>query len=101
MSTVHQFPGRSHAVPAQSWTMRVDFDRRDGETRATAHLAPGDRHELSATGIAYLEPGGHHLSEAGDELAAAMALSKLAHFLMEAAANDVGEYHRDPGSFER
>lgn len=101
MSTVHQFSRTPQGPPERTWNLRLDLTRREGETRATVVMDLGDHQELRATGVAYLEPGSAALEEVGDELAAASALSQLAHFLVEAATSDISEYHRDPVAFGR
>ena len=74
---------------AKSWTVQIDIGEHDGTTRAIAHLHTGDRTSLSGTGAARLNPADPNVPEIGDELAAARALSQLAHALLEAAADDL------------
>jgi hypothetical protein len=73
----------------KSWTVRIDIGEHDGLTRATAHLQTSDRTSLTGTGTARLNPADRDVPEIGDELAAARALSQLAHALLDAAADDI------------
>lgn len=81
---------------SKSWTVQIDLGEHGGETRAVAHLHTGDRTLLTGTGWARLNPADPDVPEIGDELAAARALSQLAHALLEAAADDIsGVLHHD------
>lgn len=74
---------------SKSWTVQVDIGEHDGTTRATAHLRTGDSTSLTGTGTARLNPADPNVPEIGDELAAARALSQLAHALLDAAVDDM------------
>ena len=76
---------------AQTWHVRIDIGENDGETHATAHLETGAGTHLTGHGQARLNPADTDVPEIGDELAAARALSQLAHVLLETAAADIGE----------
>lgn len=79
----------------KSWTVQIDIGEHEGTTRATAHLRTGDQTSLTGTGSARLNPADPNVPEIGDELAAARALSHLAHVLLEAAADDIsGVLHK-------
>ena len=54
-----------------------------------AHYRTRDRRDLSARGTARLNPHDRDVPEIGQELAAARALSALAHELHMAAADDI------------
>ena len=86
----------AHDVPVtKTWTVQIDIGEHDGTTRATAHLRTGDTTSLTGTGSARLNPADPNVPEIGDELAAARALSQLAHVLLEAAADDIsGVLHK-------
>lgn len=80
---------------SKSWNVQIDIGEHEGMTRATAHLRTGDRTALTGTGTARLNPADPDVPEIGDELAAARALSQLAHALLEAAADDIsGVLHK-------
>lgn len=86
----------THAVGAtKSWTVQIDIGEHEGTTRATAQLRTRDRTSLTGTGTARLNPADPDVPEIGDELAAARALSELAHALLNAAADDIsGVLHK-------
>ena len=80
---------------SKSWNVQIDIGEQEGMTRATAHLRTGDRTSLTGTGTARLNSTDPDVPEIGDELAAARALSQLAHALLEAAADDIsGVLHK-------
>ena len=81
---------------SKSWTVRIDIGEHEGSTRAMAHLQTGDRTSLMGTGIARLNPADRNVPEIGDELAAARALSALAHELLDAAAEDMSAVLHEP-----
>jgi hypothetical protein len=80
---------------SKSWSVQIDIGEHEGKTRAVAHLRTGDQTSLTGTGTARLNPADPDVPEIGDELAAARALSQLAHALLEAAADDIsGVLHK-------
>jgi hypothetical protein len=81
---------------AKSWTVHIDLGEHEGTTRAIAHLETGDRTSLTGTGSARLNPADPDVPEIGDELAAARALSELAHALLDAAAGDIAAVAHQP-----
>jgi hypothetical protein len=74
---------------SKSWSVQIDLGEHDGTTQAVARLHTGDQTSLTGTGSAWLNPADRNVPEIGDELAAARALSQLAHTLLEAAADDI------------
>ncbi len=74
---------------AKRWTVEVFIDEHDDETHAEARLHTGDVTHLRGRGKARKNPADRNVPEIGDELAAARALSELAHNLLRAAADDV------------
>jgi hypothetical protein len=81
---------------SKTWTVQIDIGEHEGMTRAIAQLHTGDRTSLSGTGTAKVNPADPDVPEIGDELAAARALSQLAHVLLDAAADDIsGVLHKD------
>jgi hypothetical protein len=81
---------------SKSWTVQIDIGEHEGMTRATAQLHTGDKTSLIGTGSARLNPADPNVPEIGDELAVALALSQLAHALLDAAAGDIsGVLHKD------
>jgi Rv2632c-like len=76
-----------HMNEIKRWT--VDIDEHEGRTRAVARLHTRDTDHLVAAGTARLNPADRDVPEIGDELAAARALSGLAHALLDATAGDI------------
>ena len=86
---------RTDLSVSKSWSVQIDIGEHEGTTRAVAHLRTGDQTSLTGTGTARLNPTDPDVPEIGDELAAARALSQLAHALLEAAADDIsGVLHK-------
>jgi hypothetical protein len=80
---------------SKSWSVQIDLGEHEGRTRAVARLHTTDRTSLTGTGSARLNPADPDVPEIGDELAAARALSDLAHALLEATAEDIaGVLHK-------
>jgi uncharacterized protein DUF1876 len=76
-------------LATKRWTVTIDIDEHDGRTRAHARLHTQDSDQLVGIGAARLNPADRDVPEIGDELAAARALSDLAHHLLEVASADV------------
>lgn len=73
------------------WTVTIEIDEHDGRTRAHARLRTQDSDRLVGVGLARRNPADRDVPEIGDELAAARALSDLAHHLLDVATTDVEE----------
>ena len=86
---------------SKSWSVQIDLGEHDGMTRAVARLHTSDRRSLTGTGAARLNPADRDVPEIGDELAAARALSELAHALLEAAADDISNVLDEPVDLTR
>jgi hypothetical protein len=73
------------------WTVDIYVDEHEEgrTTRAEARLHTRDATHLVGHGTARRHPADSEVPEIGDELAAARALSALAHELLEAAAADI------------
>ncbi|WP_037161730.1 DUF1876 domain-containing protein [Rhodococcoides fascians] len=71
------------------WSVSVKIDEHEDKTRATARLLTRDDTHLVGHGLARKNPSDTAVPEIGDELAAARALSDLAHQLIERAADDI------------
>ena len=75
----------------KTWTVEIFIGEQEGKTHAEARLASEkSAQSLTGTGTARLNPTDSDVPEIGDELAAARALSDLAHHLLDAAAEDIG-----------
>lgn len=69
----------------------------DGDaTKANAVLTTGRNREIRASGTSRRNPRDAAVSEIGDELAIARALSALAHELLEIAARDIESVTHEP-----
>jgi hypothetical protein len=77
------------------WNVVVYLDEHDRQTQARAQLTTKDR-ELAGYGAARCHPFDFDVPEIGDELAAARALSDLAHQLFDAAVGDIGDATQHP-----
>lgn len=86
---------------SKTWSVQIDLGEHDGMTRAVARLRTGDRTSLTGTGAARLNPADRDVPEIGDELAAARALSELAHALLDAAADDISGVLDEPVDLTR
>ncbi|GAA2139866.1 DUF1876 domain-containing protein [Nocardioides koreensis] len=75
----------------KTWTVEIFIGEQDDRTHAEARLSSErSAGQLSGEGTARRNPTDSNVPEIGDELAAARALSDLAHHLLDAAAEDIG-----------
>lgn len=74
---------------AKQWTVTLDIDEHDGQTRAVARLHTRDERSLKGVGLARRNPADHDVPEIGDELAAARALGDLTGHLLRTVADDL------------
>ena len=73
---------------ARAWSVEILLDETPDETEAEAVLVLED-HRYSGWGRARRNPADPTVPRIGEELAAARALSDLAHKLLEAAATSI------------
>ena len=80
------------------WSVEIYLDEHeeDGKTHAEARLHTADTTHLRGHGSAKRDPADSSVPEIGDELAAARALSALAHELLHAAARDIEQVTHQP-----
>lgn len=71
------------------WNVEIVIDEHDDRTRAEARLVSKDRTQLTGVGKARKNPTDTNVPRIGDELAAARALSELAHHLLHNASDDI------------
>jgi Domain of unknown function (DUF1876) len=78
-------------ITSRRWRVDIVVDEHEDErtTEAVARLHTNDKTELVGRGAAHRNPADAEIAEIGDELAAARALSALAHELLHAAASDI------------
>ncbi|MBX6389701.1 MAG: DUF1876 domain-containing protein [Frankia sp.] len=84
----------------KTWTVDVRLTEDDGRTRAEAMLRPDAMTQLDvpmrAEGVARRHPHDADVPMIGDEVAAARALSELAHRLLDTAARNIEERTGEP-----
>jgi len=79
-----------------TWTVAIVFSETDdGKTRADAVLS-GAPDELRGWGRARRNPADPELPAVGEEVAAARALSDLAHHLLDQAAHRIESWEGQP-----
>ena len=71
-----------------SWPVEISLHEDDGTTRAEARLAR-DGVGMIGHGLARRHPGDREVMQIGEEIAAARALSDLAHQLLSDAAGQI------------
>jgi hypothetical protein len=76
-------------MTTKTWTVQVTLDESGDDTMADAALSVENKMELHGHGMSRRNPSDESEPRIGDELAAARALSDLAHQLMAAAASDI------------
>ena len=76
-------------MTAKTWTVQVTIEERDDDTYADAMLSLENKMEMRGHGMSRRNPRDESEPKIGDELAAARALSDLAHQLLGAAATDI------------
>jgi uncharacterized protein DUF1876 len=70
------------------WPVEVSLREEDRETRAEARLSM-DGWQVSGHGVARRNPDDREVTEIGEHIAAARALSDLAHKLLSTAAGEI------------
>lgn len=76
-------------MTTKTWTITLALDEEGDDTYADAGLAVENKLELHGRGMSRRNPRDESEPRIGDELAAARALSDLAHQLLAAAASDI------------
>jgi hypothetical protein len=71
-----------------SWPVEISLHEEDRETRAEARLIK-DRMGMVGRGLARRNPQDQEVTHIGEEIAAARALSDLAHQLLSDAAGQI------------
>lgn len=77
------------------WTVEIVFTEDEDRTRADARLSTGAR-ELNGWGRSRRNPSDPDVPAIGEELAAARALSDLAHHLVHEAAAAIEDFEGRP-----
>ena len=73
----------------KTWTVQVHIDEKGDDTFADAVLALENKTEIHGRGTSRRNPADESVPLIGDELAAARAMSDLAHQMLSAAATDI------------
>ena len=76
-------------MTTKTWTVQVMLDENGDDTVADAALTVENKMQLRGHGTSRRNPRDESEPQIGDELAAARALSDLAHQLLAAAASDI------------
>lgn len=76
-------------MASKTWTVQVTLDEQGDDTRADATLSLENKMEVRGHGMSRRNPSDESEPKIGDELAAARALSDLAHQLLATAATDI------------
>jgi uncharacterized protein DUF1876 len=71
---------------AERWSVVLTVEEHEGQTRAEARLDLGDETHLLGHGTARRNPTDPDVLEIGEKIAAARALSDVAHMLLNSAA---------------
>ena len=71
-----------------SWPVEISLHEEDGKTRAEARLTR-DGVGMTGRGLARRNPDDREVTQVGEEIAAARALSDLAHQLLSDAAGQI------------
>jgi hypothetical protein len=77
------------------WTVEITFSEDEGKTRADAVLT-GAPEDLQGWGRARRSPVDPDVPAVGEEIAAARALTDLAHHLLEQAAHRIESWEGHP-----
>ena len=73
------------------WSVELSIGKNDDETHAEACLVMSSRDRLSGHGKARHNPADPQVTQIGEEIAVARALSELAHNLLNTAAAELEE----------
>ena len=71
------------------WPVEISLSEVGRETTAEARLTKGGSPQLSGHGVARRNPDDREVTDIGEEIAAARALSDLAHKLLSTAADNI------------
>lgn len=83
-------------MTSTTWSVQVRLDEEGDDTRADATLSIDNKTEIHGHGNSRRNPHDEADPRIGDELAAARALSDLAHQLLGKAASDIESHTHVP-----
>jgi hypothetical protein len=87
-------------MTTSTWTVEIVFSEDEDKTRADARLT-GGIDDLQGWGRARRNPDDPDVPAVGEEVAAARALSDLAHHLLEQAAHRIESWEGHPVQLDR
>jgi uncharacterized protein DUF1876 len=77
---------------AERWSVTLTVQEHEGRTRAEARLDVGGGAHLLGHGTARRNPSDPDVREIGEKIAAARALSDVAHMLLDGAAAQLEDF---------
>jgi hypothetical protein len=83
-------------MTTKTWTVQVALEEEGDDTYADATLSIENKTEIRGRGQSRRNPSDESAPRIGDELAAARALSDLAHQLLSVAASDIESRTHEP-----
>jgi hypothetical protein len=83
-------------MTTKNWNVQVTLEEEGDDTYADATLSIENKTEIRGRGQSRRNPSDESAPRIGDELAAARALSDLAHQLLSAAASDIEAKTHEP-----
>ena len=87
-------------MTTKTWTVQIRLDEESDMTAAEAVLDADGKTEVRGSGRSRRNPVDPAVPMIGDELAAARALSDLAHHLLDTAAHDIESSTRKPADLQ-
>jgi hypothetical protein len=87
-------------MTTKAWTVQVSIDEQGDDTIADAVISLDNKMEVRGQGRSRRNPADESVHRIGDELAAARALSDLAHQLLGVAASDIESRTHVPATLQ-
>jgi Domain of unknown function (DUF1876) len=87
-------------MTTKTWTVQIRLDEDADTTAAEAVLSTDGKTEMRGRGRSRRNQADPAVPMIGDELAAARALSDLAHHLLDTAAHDIESSTRVPADLD-
>lgn len=87
-------------MPTKTWTVQLTISEQGDDTHADALLSLDNKMEMRGHGASRRNPADESVPLIGDELAAARALSDMAHQLLAAAASDIESKTHVPATLD-
>lgn len=87
-------------MPTKTWTVQLTISEQGDDTHVDALLSLDNKMEMRGHGASRRNPADESVPLIGDELAAARALSDMAHQLLAAAASDIESKTHVPATLD-